>query len=120
MSQATMKEIVPVEDTLLSGRRLGAIACNGALQHKGEHEYEFPHNRGYDGFWVTVDNISVHVVRTDEGVVVDLYPLKHEDLVPLASTYAFFAEAIEEQDTGGSEDNSNENNSTEEKDSHTE
>lgn len=44
--------------------------------------------------WITVDNISVYIVRTDEGVVVDLYPKGREAEDPaLAGTYAFFTEA---------------------------
>lgn len=42
--------------------------------------------------WITVDNLSVHVVQTDEGVIVDIYPLDHEDDEPIASTYAFFSD----------------------------
>ena len=43
--------------------------------------------------WVTVGNISVYIIRTDEGVVVDLYPLDDENNSSLASTYAFSHEA---------------------------
>jgi hypothetical protein len=44
--------------------------------------------------WITVNNISVYVRRTDEGVVVDLFPLGHENDDPsLATAYAFFEEA---------------------------
>ena len=48
--------------------------------------------------WITVDNISVYVRRTDEGVVVDLYPLGEEATESLASCYAYFNEAQEEID----------------------
>ncbi len=44
--------------------------------------------------WITVENLSVHIVQTDEGVVVDIYPLNHEDEEPVATTYAFFNEGI--------------------------
>ena len=46
-----------------------------------------------DNAWITVGSISVHVVRTDEGIVVDLYPKAGEMSEALASTYLFFAEA---------------------------
>lgn len=46
-----------------------------------------------DSLWVTVGNVSVHVIKTDEGVVVDLYPLGHETDEVLASTYINFSEA---------------------------
>lgn len=48
--------------------------------------------------WITVGNISVYLKRTDEGVVVDLYPKGDEFSEPLASTYAYFAEAEPELD----------------------
>lgn len=46
--------------------------------------------------WITVDNASVCVKRTDEGVVVDLYPLGLEDRDAVASTYAFSAELADD------------------------
>jgi len=51
---------------------------------------------GFEGVWVTVGSISVHVVRTDEGVVVALYPEGDEaDVEAIASTWATFADARE-------------------------
>ena len=50
------------------------------------------------GVWIRVDNISVWVHRSDEGVVVDLWPHQGEMDEPLASTYAFFSEAEMEQE----------------------
>jgi hypothetical protein len=49
----------------------------------------------HDNAWITVGNISVHIVRTDEGVVVDLYPKAAEMSEAMMSTYLFFAEAEE-------------------------
>lgn len=44
--------------------------------------------------WITVKHLSVRVHETDEGVVVDIWPLgREEDDDILASCYAFFAEA---------------------------
>ena len=49
-------------------------------------------NDDFSSVWITVNSVSVHLKRTDEGVVVDLYKKgeEHEDSV--ASTYAFFNE----------------------------
>lgn len=38
--------------------------------------------------WITVDNVSIRIGRTDEGVVVDLYPVGREDEDAVASTWA--------------------------------
>tara|TARA_Y100000310_G_scaffold269246_1_gene282336 strand:- start:7338 stop:7601 length:264 start_codon:yes stop_codon:yes gene_type:complete len=56
--------------------------------------------KGEDCLWITVGNISVYIKRTDEGVVVDLFPLGQETGTSMATTYAFFQEAeisIEEE-----------------------
>jgi len=42
--------------------------------------------------WVTVDNAAVAIKRTDEGVVVDIFPLGVEDADSVAGTYAYSAE----------------------------
>ena len=48
--------------------------------------------------WITVDNISVHVKRNDEGVSVTLYPTGQEDSgESLTETWATFAEAGAQQ-----------------------
>ena len=39
--------------------------------------------------WITVGNLSVHIVKTDEGVVVDIYPLNKEDCEPIATAYDY-------------------------------
>ncbi|NCA83799.1 MAG: hypothetical protein EOM72_13860 [Opitutae bacterium] len=54
-------------------------------------DYQLPARR--DHVWITVNNLSVYIRRTDEGVVVDLFPVQREMDERLASTYAFFAEA---------------------------
>lgn len=65
---------------------------DGVLEQEAESDYLLKHDA--DNVWITVNNISVYVRRTDEGVVVDLYPLHNEAADPaLASTYAFFSEA---------------------------
>ena len=67
--------------------------CTGSLRHDEENDYTL-----FDdeiSCWITVDNISVYVRRTDEGVVVDLFPKGLEMESQLTSTYAFFSEAQE-------------------------
>lgn len=79
----------------------GASVLSVALDRKTELAGELqrdPDGHGYvlrpDGqcAWLTVDNASVAVKRTDEGVVVDVYPLGLEDDSAFASTYAFSSE----------------------------
>jgi hypothetical protein len=55
-----------------------------------DHDYIMP--EGVNRTWITIGNISVHLVRTDEGVVCDMYPLGREMNHPITSTYAFFTE----------------------------
>lgn len=42
--------------------------------------------------WITVKGFSVKVAKTDEGVLVDIYALGHEDKGAISSTYAFDGE----------------------------
>jgi hypothetical protein len=53
-----------------------------------EVEMEPEENR----IWVTVKNFSVSILKTDEGVSVDIYPLGKEDEDSVACTYAFDSE----------------------------
>lgn len=39
--------------------------------------------------WVGVKDFSIYIVRTDEGVVVDIFARGHEDSGSLGSTYVF-------------------------------
>lgn len=43
-------------------------------------------------FCVIVDNLYVHVTKTDEGVVVDVYG--EDQIEVIATTYAYFSEGI--------------------------
>lgn len=45
--------------------------------------------------WITVNNLSVHIKKEHEGVVVDIYGRGSECDDPIASTYAFYNEAEE-------------------------
>lgn len=53
----------------------------------GEGEYILTSER----CWITVKKFSICIHTTDEGVVVDIYPLGKEDSIygAIASTYAF-------------------------------
>ena len=65
------------------------------LKHISENDYELQTqpNGNHTSCWITVKNLSLYINQTDEGVVVDIYPLNHEMDNPIASTYAFFNEA---------------------------
>ena len=62
-------------------------------QTEGDPDYEL--SEDFKSCWITVNNISVYVRRTDEGVAVDLYPLQGEDQEAIGGTWATFAEASE-------------------------
>ena len=64
-----------------------------ALRKEGDTDYVL--EQDHDTVWITVDNISVYIIRTDEGVVVDLFPLGLEARESIAGTYAFRTEAQE-------------------------
>lgn len=46
---------------------------------------------GNDNAWITVDDLfAVNIIRTDEGLVVDIYPAQDTEAnEPLGSTYVF-------------------------------
>jgi len=56
-----------------------------------------------DNAWLTVDlnrggpSYSLNIIRTDEGIVLDLYVLDHEDSDngPIATTYALDNDALD-------------------------
>lgn len=61
----------------------------------GDEECDFVLQPGHISAWVKVDNQLVYIVRTDEGLVVDVHA--HGDLTEaLASTYSFTQEAVDE------------------------
>jgi len=45
--------------------------------------------------WIGVKDFSIYIVRTDEGVVVDIFARGHEGDECLGSTYVFDQEAKE-------------------------
>jgi hypothetical protein len=46
--------------------------------------------------WISVNNLSVYIKREDEGVAVDIFPKGREGEQPIASTYGFYDDAVEE------------------------
>jgi hypothetical protein len=60
----------------------------------------FPSSTYTDSVWITVHlgegrpSASVCILRTDEGVVLDVYPLDGESGEPAASIYAFDADLL--------------------------
>ena len=70
------------------------------LKHISENDYEFQSQpNGYHSCWITIKNLSVYIVKTDEGIMLEVYPLGREYDEALISTYVFFNEAndMEEQ-----------------------
>jgi len=70
----------------------------GALAQDDSGDYTLKAGEG--SAWITVGNISVYIKRTDEGVVVDLFPRFYEDIDSLASCWAHDAEAVNAQEQG--------------------
>ena len=65
------------------------------LTQKSDNEYELVD--GHGSCWVTVNNVSVYIQRTDEGVAVDLWPVGLESQpLSVAGTWMTFDEAQEE------------------------
>lgn len=62
-------------------------------------------SRRADSTWVGVKDFSIYILKTDEGVVVDIYARDFEDCGSLASTYAFDSEAKEMREEIENEEN---------------
>jgi hypothetical protein len=77
-----------------------AAALRPVLSQDGlEHEFVLADDA--EDAWVRIGSISVHLKRTCEGVVVDLYPYEAEDADAIAGTWATFDEAGAEVDAVG-------------------
>lgn len=50
--------------------------------------------------WITVDDLfSINIIRTDEGIVIDVWPATGMDIQdPVATAYAFDNEVKDEED----------------------
>lgn len=71
---------------------------NGVLLLKEDAESDYILSSDAASVWITVGNLSVYVVRTDEGVSVDIYPEGQEADDALAGTWALYAEVNQEED----------------------
>jgi hypothetical protein len=58
----------------------------GALEHKGGHDYEL--RAGDESCWITVGAFSVNVRRFGSGVVAKLYVVGEEDGEPVDAAYS--------------------------------
>jgi hypothetical protein len=63
------------------------------IKEQDNSDTDYILNPDYPSCWITVDNVSVYIQRTDEGVIVDLYAKGQECGELLTSTYASFEEA---------------------------
>jgi len=57
-----------------------------------------------DSTWVGVKEFAIRIIKTDEGVVVDVYAKGYEDCTTLVSTYAFDSEAKAMQEEEGDDE----------------
>ena len=58
---------------------------------------EYVLRSGEQSVWITVNDFSVYVHRTDEGIIVDIFPLGREVEGSIAAAYAFDSE-VENRD----------------------
>lgn len=70
----------------------------------GEETSDYEMSPKATSIWVGLKDFSVYIVRTDEGVVVDIFARGCEDDECLASTYAFDQEAKEVIEERNAED----------------
>lgn len=64
---------------------------DGPLRHDGCNDYTMLAVE--NSAWITINNISVYLRRTDEGVAVALYPRGRELDDEIVGTWALFSEA---------------------------
>jgi len=69
------------------------LTDSGALVRTSPDEFEL--RPEYDGIWLTVENISVRVRKTERGVRVACYPLNEECSNELAEIEVAFDEVAE-------------------------
>lgn len=81
--------------------KVGVVS--GPLSHGSGNEYEM--TTGVQSYaWITIGNINVQIKHEDEGVVVDLWAKNGSHEESIASTYASFQEAEEEEDAAGDDE----------------
>ena len=74
-------------DTVLNSDRPGDVGCTDYTLHPDA-----------TSCWITVDNISVYIVRTGKVVSVDLFPKGREGDEALARAWALNPEAATEEE----------------------
>tara|TARA_R100001086_G_C11676326_1_gene214376 strand:+ start:304 stop:501 length:198 start_codon:yes stop_codon:yes gene_type:complete len=62
----------------------------GALRQEEETDYILEDDS--NNLWITVNNVSINIVRREEGVSVMLYPLKQEMNDCIAETWVTWGE----------------------------
>jgi hypothetical protein len=76
----------------------GESACRVAPEQRSRFEVEHDPAENSDRVYVLVDGkFDVAIIRTDEGIIVDVYPKEGFDTI--ASTYAFDSDAEQESTT---------------------
>lgn len=65
----------------------------GLIQRGLEHEFEM--SQQHSRVWIKVDNMNLTLIRTDEGLVVDVYAYGSDE-DPVGSTWVSTAECVEE------------------------
>lgn len=68
-------------------------AMDSALIQEEFSDYILPED--VTSFWVAVDNLSLYIRRTDEGVAVDIYPVGMEMEDSIVGTWCLRSEAQE-------------------------
>lgn len=62
---------------------------------------DYDMRKSVESVWIGYKEIDIHIIKTDEGVVVDLYPCAEDYSVTLGSTWVLFSEGeVEEKESG--------------------
>jgi hypothetical protein len=69
-----------------------------ALEKDGVEGWDYILHPEVECVWITVNNISVYVRRTDEGVAVSLYPKGRECDDEICGTWCLYSEAEAEEE----------------------
>lgn len=57
-----------------------------------------PESTMEDRAWISVnETFDICIIKTDEGIVIDVYPFNDSKWEPIATTYAYDAEAKEDE-----------------------
>ena len=70
----------------------------GAMYQEDPDGTDYILQDGYNSVWITVNNVSVNIVRREDGVSVALYPLHQEMNDCITETWATWGEAAAESE----------------------